>query len=339
MFLFTVADQSSRVGGRNRPRKPQVRPKQPQQPRFPAPQLPAADYAEDAEDRYEAALNIMAFARKARADRGGRPVNFSSEALGVVNEGDNSLSISKRRIAAANANELAKMEAQLRQMQKLIKVQKRKRNGDDDAQPGPSTRRKTSHLPASMAPEPKTNEGADLVTAVEASEPVDDHHSPIVRENVVVEPGQVEPCAAEMPATDVTQAAVAHDTVGRINHEALKSSEAPAVTNGFTATPKAPADAVDQQADALVESAVCNAVEEVTETGPTGNGISTSVEKVVDQTVDAALTPVSDTAGEGDELPAALSTVKTSPNGNETPETNAPDQAMSTVEAEAMDLK
>lgn len=266
-------------------------------------------------------------------------MNFSSEALGVVNDRDQSLSISKRRIEAANANELAKMESQLKQMQKLIRIQKRKRTGDDDdAQQGPSTRRKMSHNPAATAPEPKAIEAIDLTTNMEASGFVDNCLSPFVLENDVIEPGQVEPRAAEEHAASVTQAAVAENTVEAINHEAIEASESSAVANGSIAPLEDTADAVDQQADALVESAVCNAIKETTETGPDNNGVPMTEEKIANQSIDAALTPVSDTAKEGDELPAVLSITKPNPNGIETPETNKLDQPTSPIEAGAMNL-
>lgn len=333
-LLHAYTNSYGRVGGRNRPRKPQPRPER---------QLPAADYAEDAEDRYEAALNMMAFARKAHTDRGGGPVHFSSAALGVTDD-DNSVYISKRRIEAATNDELRQMQAQVKRMEQRIKAQLRSRKGDEPSQSTRVTRRKTSHNRAAEVPEPQANQQVDLDRFDENLQPRDDHDSPMViaddgaeseHDDLGLSPGQQDVPAVEEPTTEEAPAAVVEDAPQVMyENEMPDGSEASAAENNSPAPTSA-----TKQANAFTGSAQSPADKEANETElDTDAVVAATVENIVDMAVDAALTPISDTAKESDELPLALPGTKAITNGIETPETTVADRATSPVEHEGMDL-
>lgn len=263
-------------------------------------------------------------------------MNFSSAALGVTNE-DNSMYISKRRIEAASNDELRKMQAQVKKMEKRIKSQLRRRMGDEPSQPTRVTRRTTSHIRAAEDPEPQANQQADLSIIPEVMEPGDDHDSPIViaddgaesdHDDLDLSPGQEDGPAVEEPMIEEDPAALVEDAP-----DAFSANEM--VDHSETA-----ATSVTKQTDAVTEVAQSNADNEAIEAESDTNAIvAATIENIVETAVDAALTPVSDTAKEGDELTAALPTTMATPHGIETPENTVADRATSPVEhEERMDL-
>lgn len=262
----------------------------------------------------------MAFARKARADRGGGPVNFSSPALGVFDEGQ-SMYISKRHIEAASPTELEEMEAQLERVSQTIRAEMRKRSGDDTvAESGPPTRRNTTDDPAAEAPNAQAQQQIDLTTVEEVSESGDNHHAWIVLE-------------ADYTCNDGSAAETAHAAKNKELVKTVDHQKTPLATD--EAAPEPPVDPATNSTDITIQSVASYADKEGMKTGMDNNATVTGVvEEMVDQAVDAALTPISDAIKEANELPS----IKTTLNGVETPDTNIPDQSISPVEAERMDL-
>lgn len=306
-----------RVGGRKRPRKPQPR----------AQRLPATDYAEDAEDRYEAALNIMAFSRKARADRGTDDVKFSSRPLGVF-EGNDGVFISDRHIEAASPTELEQMEAQLRRVSKAIRAEKRKRGGDDAvSEPGP-TRRKITHDGDVEVPNTQAEQHIDLSTAVNVSETGSNHDLPMSAQAGCAQTG-LRPLDGASSTGNVP-AAEAQGAAKAIHQEASQAAEEAAIENKPSATAKPLSDVANQQS-----TVPPTADKEAIEIGADKNALATAnIEDVVDQAADVALTPVSDIAKDDTEV------LKTQPtqNGVETLEMTIPDRPTSPIDADTMNL-
>lgn len=256
----------------------------------------------------------MAFARKARADRGGGPVNFSSPALGVFNEGQ-SMYISKRHIEAANPTELEEMEAQMKEVSQIIEAEMQKRRGDDTiAKPASSI-----HDPATETPGAQAQQQIEHIKVEEAPELGNAHDDPTILE--------AEHIDDNVSAAETAQAAKTTEPVKTVDHETTPPAIAEAAS-------QPPADATIEMTDIANQSAVPTVDKEGIKTGTENNATVIGVlEELVDQDVNAALTPVSDAVKEPNELPS----IKPIQNGVETPETNIPDQTMSPVEA-GMDL-
>lgn len=307
-----------RVGGRKRPRKPQPR----------AQRLPAGDYAEDAEDRYEAALNIMAFSRRARADRGTDDVNFSSRPLGVFN-GSDGVFISDRGIEAASPTELEQMEARLRKVSEAIKAEKRKRSKDDaGAEHGPSTGRKISHDGDFEVPNTQAEQHVDLSTAVEVSETGSNHNLPMSLEASCAQTG-LRPLDSAS-SVGIVQGAEAKGAAKAMDYEASPAAEEAAIENEPSATAKPLSDVANQQF-----ATPSTADKEAVDVEADKNAILTAVvEDIVDQAVDVALTPVSDTVKDDTEVLK----IQPTQNGVETPEMTSPDQPTSPLDADSMNL-
>lgn len=262
----------------------------------------------------------MAFARKARADRGGGPVNFSSPALGVFNESQ-SMYISKRHIEAANPAELEEMEAQMKEVSEIIRAEKRKRSGDDTvAQHGSTTMLERSHDPSAEAPDAQAQQQPELTTVEEASEVDNDLDAPTVVEADYIHDGA--------SAAEITQASKIEEPVKTVDH----ATTSPRIED---AASKPPADATIKPTDITNQPVALIGDKEGVETDMDSNAIVTGLpEEAVDEDANAALTPVSDSIKEANEL----SSVKPTKNGMETPETNIPDQTTSPIEAGRMDL-
>lgn len=270
----------------------------------------------------------MAFSRKARADRGTDDVNFSSRPLGVF-EGNDGVFISDRHIEAASPTELEQMEAQLRRVSKAIRAEKRKRSGDDAvAAPGPSTRRKITHDGDAEVPSTQAEQHVDLSTAVGVPETGSNHDLPMSTEAGCGQTGP-QPLDCASPAGN-SPAAEAKGAAKAIDQEAPQAAEEAAIENEPSATAKPLSDVANQQS-----TAPSTADKEAMEIGAEKNALATAtIEGVVDQAVDAALTPVSDMAKDDTEVLK----IQPTQNGVETPEMTTPDQPTSPIDADAMKL-
>ncbi|KAJ4392222.1 hypothetical protein N0V93_005847 [Gnomoniopsis smithogilvyi] len=300
----------------------------PQKPRFQL-ELPAVDYEEGAEERYEAALSILAFSRKVRAEPGHAVMSGSAASTGISDE--NSMTISKQKIETAGNTELEAMQQQLKEMQERINSRLRIRNGQNEPQQGPSkTRRSTrgKSVAALKAAE----------QTVEASEERREEVGSVTAEDNGI---WAEAEDARLPAKPAVEGPMAPDleTKEASVDEHKDNAGLPVVKNEVAAdgAPAVPTYTSTNDVDEPAPPASSDKT--VTEAEPAVVTIvKATVEKHVDQVVDAALTPPSDLPKDVDELPTYLPAIKPTSNGVETPETTVADQATSPVEAEAMEI-
>lgn len=299
----------------------------PRKPKLP--NLPPADYTEDAEERYEAALNIMAFSRKVQAGSGEHPAKVSAQAPDLTSE-DHRMYISQQHIEAASVSELSELEKKLDQMQKMVQEQRAKRHRDDLDRPGPSTRPKISHT--DHGPSFWSTGGSNLGVMAGA-----DHTSPTV-------------ISEDSPAVDVDDNHVpieqeATEPADQLAPAVITDDAAKACINKETTYKCAESSAADKASAAAVESLSVIPNESVVNdsefSGPNANDdyeadlgtISTAlVENLFDHVAEAALTPVSDAAKDGDGQSAETPIIKPMLNGIETPETTVADQDTSPTE-------
>lgn len=270
---------------------------------------PAVDYEEGAEERYEAALNILAFSRKSR---GALSQAAGSDSAGPDNVSkDENISISRQKIETADSMELEAIQQQLKEMQERIDAQLRMRSGQDKPRHGlPKISKTTRGKQAATSKVPEDNDarsesgGPDLVTEATA-------------DRRAAEP-TVEDPAATIENGDEASADEQNDSAELLVVENGNVPAVPTDTYINTVNEPAPPSNSDMTAnDALVKA---------------------TVEKLVEQAVDAALTPPSDMPKDDDDLNTRLPVIKPTSNGVETPETTVADQATSPVEAEALEI-
>lgn len=312
----------------------------PQKPLFRV-ELPAVDYEEGAEERYEAALGMLAFSRKVRAEPS-HAIRTGSAALADMSD-DKSMTISKQQIETAGNTELEAMQQQLKEMQERIDAQLRKRNGQHEPQQGPSKTRKTTrgtsvaaskiveqNMEASGQPGKEAGPitAGDNTTRAEAG----DILNPVSKEE---EARQAAKPAVEVPVAANLEAKDASGDEHKGNAAKLSVVEDEGAVDGapdvstITHTMDMDESAPPASSDKTVTEAESN-IETIAKA---------TMEKHVDQVVDAALTPPSDMPKDDSEPPNTnLPSVKPTPNGVETPETTVADQATSPVEAEAMEI-
>lgn len=213
------------------------------------------------------------------------------------------------------------MQQQLKEMQDRIDAQLRKRSGGVEPQRGPS-----KALKATRGKRAATSKASEQM--VEASEKLSDEvESPIAEGNgarsdsgdldLVLE--ERNGCRAAKPAIEDTDAAIEEPN--------LDASGAPAIL-------------MRTHTNKINELAPSTSSEKTMTEAELGNNTiaKATVEKLVDQVVDAALTPPSDVPKYGDDLLTEFPAVKPTSNGVETPETTIADQATSPVEAETMEI-
>lgn len=319
-----------RVGGRKRPRK--------QKPS--AAQLPSRDYAEDAEERYEAALGMMAFARKAQASLSSGSSDLPSQASQAVGT-TQAVHISKNRVEGASSEELEAMEAQIKALSQMISDERRKRTADGVVELAPLTG--TGEHRDSAATTGIEAQRDELAAAERVADSHDAESAPI---SVGADDNGDGAPAAETPQLFKTEE---NDGTKSLDHDSKSASEPGIGDDAQAARSDIQPDAsfAEEEADSGVNNAAvtimagdivkqtlaANAQDVGSGTDELVSGTD-AVDEIVDQAVHAALTPVSDAVKEVLELSSA----KPSQNGMQTPETGVPTHAISPLGAEHMDL-
>lgn len=299
--------------------------------------LPAIDYEESAEERYEAALNILAFSRKVRAEPGQTGVSGSA-ALGGVSQ-DKSVTISKEQIETADDTELEAMQQQLKEMQERINAQLRMRVEQDKRQQGPTMMTRGKRIAASKASERTVD------ASREADEEVD--HPIVAKKNGSrAKPSHLDHVLVGEAGRGTTESAVTEPVtpaieVNQAYGDRHEDGSQLHVIDDNVAIPDAPVVPTETDMKNADEPAPPASSDKTVAEAEPGNDtiLKPTMEKHVDQVVDAALTPPSDMPKDyGDDMTTSLPGAKPVSSGVETPETTVADQVTSPAEAETMEI-
>lgn len=221
--------------------------------------------------------------------------------------------ITTQSIKDANESELETMQQQLQQLQENISAQLRTRNGDNDSARAPS--RTLDDKPAAVSQSSKQH--------IEVSGKTGDDAEPTtVEDRAIASDPRTEELVAANDDENPTESAECPVNQNEVSHKGSTASSNPQLsdTNGHAPSSNGEETVTDNALarDPMVKSTVDKAV--------------------VDQAVDAALTPPADMTKDGDDLSSKLTAVKPTSNGAATPETIIADPATSPPEADAMDL-
>lgn len=248
------------------------------------------------------------------------------------------MNISKEQIETADNTELEAMQQQLKEMQERINARLRMRGEQNKHQQGPTMMTRGKRIAASKASE----------RTADASREADEEVEPIVsKENGLrVKPGNpdhvlvgggglgtTEP-AAKAPVTPAIE-------VDQAYGDRHKDESELHVVDDNVALSDAAVVPTETEAEKTGESAPPASSDQTVAEAEPGNDtiLKPTMEKLVDQVVDAALTPPSDMPRDyGDDLPTSLPGAKPVSSGVETPETTVADQVTSPVEAEVMEI-
>lgn len=274
---------------------------------------PAAEtqYSEAGEEEYQAALNMLAFLRqKPFSDKGPTAIPDSGP-VGPSIKGQ-SIPITSQSIQDANESELRSMQQQLRQLQAKISSELRTRDEENNSARGPSNTQKDKQA----VPHESSDQQIEGVT-----QPGDDAEGTAVEGRATASNSGVVDVAAANDDEDPIEATKLSASLNGISLQRSTALRTPQLSgsNGF-ARPFSGEETMTEkhlERDPIVKS---------------------TVDRTVDQSVDAALTPPADMTKDGDGISTKLPTVKPTSNGAETPETIIADPATSPPEADAMDL-